>query len=108
MTPTETPVESRAFPRYRCHKEVCALKIANIEVQSPSWAQGSNVAVITPEDKRYQPFAVTWNYINDKKPEIGGYWIMYDNEAHPVQGLYYSYVSAEAFESGYTLIDPPA
>jgi hypothetical protein len=92
-TQAEIPI---TLPRYRCHKEVEALKIKAIEV-APGTQESSfaTVPMIVPEDEGFAPFAVDWQYINKHKPEIGGYWVRYPRDG------YQSWSPAEAFEEGY-------
>jgi hypothetical protein len=71
------------MPRYKCHKEVWALKIAKIEG-----------VIVTPEDKRYTPFEVGDDYLLKHKPFVGGYYVVYDDG-------YRSFSPAKAFEEGY-------
>lgn len=81
----------RQLPRYKCHKEVCALKISGIQP-----VVGGGV-IITPAEPGYLPFTVEHPYAEKHKPEIGGYYVIYDDG-------YQSYSPAKAFEEGYTLI----
>lgn len=76
------------MPRYRCHKEVWALKIAAIDGD-----------VITPADAGYAPFQLMPEYFEKHKPRVGGYYVMYADG-------YASFSPAKAFEDGYTLIAP--
>ena len=89
------------MPKYRCHKEVHALKILEIVLDSDV-AQAENretdgSATITPEDEGYAPFKVDHAYVHKHKPEVGGYYVVYADG-------YKSFSPAEAFEEGYTLI----
>jgi len=86
-------VPMRELPRYKSHKIVHALKIHNIDVDSET---GS--AVITPEDNEFGPFGVDADYMGKHKPQSGGYYVVYEDG-------YKSWSPAEAFESGYTLVD---
>lgn len=91
----------REMPKYKCHKEVHALKIAAIELDSVK-AQAENretdgSAIITPDDSEYAPFRVGHGYIRKHEPEVGGYFVVYEDG-------YKSFSPAEAFESGYTRI----
>jgi len=92
---------NRELPRYRCHKEVWALKIKSIEhLPNPEpgrCAAASYGAVLTPEDGRYAPFEVSDDYMMKHRPQAGGYYVLY-------QGGYQSYSPADAFEGGYTPI----
>lgn len=92
----------KEMPRYRCHKEVWALKIAQIdhkknpdetgETQSASYG-----AVITPADQGYGAFEVPAEFMTKHKPEVGGYYVVYE-------GGYTSFSPAKAFEDGYRAI----
>ena len=79
------------MPKYKCHKEVYALKIAKIDV-----SEGG--ATITPEGDGRGPFGVDHDYLIRHQPETGGYYVVYADG-------YKSYSPAEAFEAGYTLIE---
>ena len=87
------------MPRYRCHKEVWALKIAKIEfdadlaVKEGRETDGS--ATITPAESGYAPFTVGPDYLRKHEPQVGGYYVQYADG-------YKSWSPADAFESGYT------
>lgn len=87
------------MPRYKCHKEVHALRIANIEWDSdkaqPKNRDSDGSAIITPADDGYGPFRVDHAYIRRHKPAVGGYSVVYSDG-------YKSYSPAKAFEEGYT------
>lgn len=111
------------MPKYRCHKEVWALKIkAVITVTPPSfsgptcrgsvafksacghcercmWEQEHGPwrggVVLVPEDERYARFVLDGDYETKHKPQAGGYYVVYD-------GGYKSFSPAQAFEAGYT------
>jgi len=85
------------MPRYKCHKEVWALKIKSI---TPDGAgepnrESDGSAMIEPEESGYAAFRVDWEYVRKHNPKVGGYYVVYD-------GGYKSYSPAEPFESGYT------
>ena len=84
---------SREMPKYECHKKVWALKIKRIYL-----ADNDAGAEITPEEDGYAPFVVPQEYMDKHKPEVGGYYVVYE-------GGYKSFSPAIAFESGYTRID---
>ena len=87
------------MPRYKCHKEVRALKIAEVAIDAegePQETDGS--AVITPDNARYAPFRVNREYMAKHRPVAGGYYVVYEDD-------YQSFSPAEAFEKGYTLIE---
>jgi hypothetical protein len=89
---------SREMPRYKCHKEVWALKIKSIE-QAPADQERANAGgdwYIVPEEEGYARFLVGHDdYIKKHMPEAGGYYVVYDDG-------YKSYSPAKAFEEGYT------
>lgn len=79
----------REMPRYKCHKEVWALKIAGIEFGT----DGS--AIIIPEEDGYAPFNVTNDYMLKHNPHVGGYFVVYKDG-------YKSFSPENAFEDGYS------
>lgn len=83
------------MPKYKCHKEVWALKILMIELGAAAKYNGG--AMITPEDDGFAPFMVDREYMNKHKPKMGGYYVVYADG-------YKSFSPAEAFEGGYTLV----
>lgn len=82
----------REMPRYRCHKEVHALKINSIDVME------DGEVIIIPENEGYVSFQVSAEYVAKHKPQVGGYYVVYADG-------YKSWSPAGAFESGYTLIE---
>lgn len=80
------------MPRYRCHKEVWALKIARVDIH------GDRSATITPEDQGYAQFVVPPEYVNKHGPQEGGYYVVYDDG-------YKSFSPGKAFEDGYTRVE---
>jgi hypothetical protein len=97
-----TPTDSVHLPQYQCHKKVRALKIKEVQ-HKPNPDPESNTqqvsygAIIVPDDERYAPFEVPPHYVLKHDPKPGGYYVLYEDG-------YQSYSPAEAFESGYTLI----
>ncbi len=90
------------LPRYKCHKEVHALKIAKVEPATGNRPSEFNEetdggAIITPEDERYAPFKVSREYFLKHNPQPGGYYVVYEDG-------YISWSPAKAFENGYTRI----
>lgn len=79
------------LPKYKCHKEVWALKIKAVEYKSSE--RGIDVARLQFEE-RYAPIAVGDEWVDRHKPQVGGYYVVYEDG-------YKSYSPAEAFESGY-------
>ncbi len=82
----------REMPKYKCHKEVWALKIA--EIGEPTDETGTS-RTITPAEEGYGPFVVDGEYMARHKPEVGGYYVVYADG-------YKSYSPAKAFEEGYS------
>ena len=86
---TETPI-----PRYRCHKEVEALRIKEVH------PAGDGIDLIF--DPPFAPRRVTEAWIMRHAPCHGGYWVCYADG-------YESFSPGAAFEVGYSLIpEPPA
>lgn len=88
------------LPKYRCHKEVWALKIKHLRPDPDSLPIGSSDApglMMIPEDSRYGQIWLDPSWVGKHAPEVGGYFVAYADG-------YTSYSPAEAFESGYTLI----
>jgi hypothetical protein len=53
----------REMPRYKCHKEVWALKIKAIKRDGEGEDRESDgSAIVTPADEGYAPFKVTHEY----------------------------------------------
>lgn len=86
------------LPRYLCHKEVWALKIAAIKRDGEGENRETNgSALITPVEWGYAPFKVDCAFMQKHKPEVGGYYVVYPDG-------YKSFSPAKAFEDGYNLI----
>lgn len=114
------------MPKYRCFKEVWALKIKEIEpIDPPTFlsavCRGSKVlgtacgdcercswyrknpsflhggAYLVPEDERYANIQVDIEYLSKHKPVAGGYYVVYKDG-------YKSFSPAQAFEEGYVKI----
>jgi hypothetical protein len=84
------------MPKYRCHKEVWALKIDDI-ITVENKTEDDEV-FLRFEDERYGDLQVSSEYVNKHKPKYGGYFVVYADG-------YESWSPAEAFEAGYTRID---
>lgn len=76
----------KEMPKYRCHKEVGALKIAEVDGYT-----------LLFEDDSYAPMYVGPQFVDKHSPRAGGYLVAYADG-------YRSYSPAKAFEEGYTLI----
>ena len=90
--------DAAQMPRYQCHKQVWALKIKSI--RPDAWGEereGDGSAMIAPAEQGYAPFKVDANYMHKHMPQVGGYYVVYDDG-------YKSFSPADAFESGYTRV----
>ena len=83
------------MPRYRCHKEVWALKIKEVIRRRPD-GTGPPPAIV-PADEGYGMVWVTDEYIQKHNPQPGGYFVVYEDG-------YRSFSPAAAFEKGYARI----
>lgn len=83
--------DSREMPKYRCHKEVWALKIAAIEIHQ----DGS--ATIAPADEGYAPIMTVSDWARRFKGNEDdlGYFVIYSDG-------YQSWSPTKAFEDGYS------
>ena len=79
------------MPKYKCYKEVWALKIAEIFLDT----DGS--AMITSVEAGYAPFGVDSEYVRKHDPQVGGYFVRYEDG-------YKSFSHKEAFEGCYSEI----
>lgn len=77
---------SKEMPKYRCHKEVWALKIAEVDAFTLRFT-----------DDSYEPIYVGPQFVDKYSPRAGGYLVVYADG-------YRSYSPAKAFEEGYKLI----
>lgn len=84
----------REMPRYKCHKEVWALKIAEIKNTTEAGSEGDGSRIIIPSDAGFAPFRVEFDYMRKHNPQVGGYYVVYSDG-------YKSYSPAKAFEDGY-------
>jgi hypothetical protein len=82
---------SAEMPRYKCHKEVWALKIKEIRCEP------LGTHIIVPAEEGYAPFDVPLEYIGKHSPAVGGYYVVYADG-------YVSYSPEKAFEDGYTRV----
>ncbi len=89
---SQVPVAEREMPRYKCTKEVHALKIQSVDVNPDN-----GVTIIMPEDEGYASFAVSEEYAKKHNPKAGGYYVVYEDG-------YNSWSPKEAFENGYVKI----
>ena len=91
----------REMPKYVCHKQVWALKIAKLELDIALAAaedrETTGGAWITPTDEGYAKFHVDALYVAKHNPREGGYYVVYADG-------YASFSPAAAFEDGYTKV----
>lgn len=92
----DSNVAAVQMPRYKCHKEVWALKIKAI-VNAPPDAIPGFLTLEFEESEIYAPMALSNDYFEKHKPEAGGYYVVYEDG-------YRSFSPAVAFESGYTRV----
>lgn len=83
-------IASIEMPKYKCHKEVWALKIKSIN------EKGSGYELVF-EDNKYAPIMVGQAWVESKYAQSGGYYVVYKDG-------YSSYSPADAFEDGYARI----
>jgi len=79
------------MPKYKCHKEVWALKISKVIEEI------DGTGILEFSDARFAPRQMPSEYMEKHKPEAGGYLVQYEDG-------YLSWSPAEAFEGGYTQI----
>ena len=79
------------WPRYRCHKYVEALLIAEVNVDAAS------IVWMVPDNRSFPEFSVDSDFVMKHRPEPGGYFLRYDDG-------YESWSPADPFEAGYTIV----
>lgn len=98
---TEVHCVSMEMPKYKCIKDVWALKIKSIVFDSDLASQENREtdgsATFTPEDDRYATIKLPAEFVHKHKPVEGGYYVVYKDG-------YKSFSPASAFEEGYVLI----
>mgnify|MGYP003590464618 FL=1 len=91
---------SMEMPKYKCIKDVWALKIKSIvfdsDLASQIGRETDGSATFTPEDDRYAPIKLSAEFVYKHKPVEGGYYVVYKDG-------YKSFSPASAFEEGYIL-----
>lgn len=88
---------STAMPKYRSHKEVYALKIADVIDPTQDGNESDGSRILVPAEAGYAPFRVNHDYVRKHEPKAGGYYVTYSDG-------YRSFSPAQAFEEGYTRI----
>lgn len=84
---------NKALPKYKCHKEVSALKIKEVKTH----ASKTGVLILVPDDETYEEFEKDRFFVSKHQPHAGGYYIVYADG-------YQSFSPAKAFDSGYSKI----
>ncbi len=100
MDKEKAMVEPLELPKYRCHKEVWALKIESVQLVAIADEDDGmlhNHTRLCFEDKNYSPIQVPDSYVARHDPKPGGYYVVYADG-------YKSFSPADAFEDGYALI----
>jgi hypothetical protein len=91
----------REMPRYECHKQVWALRIAKLELDLTLAAEEDREttggAWITPYEEGCVKFHIDAEYVRKHRPHEGGYYVVYADG-------YKSFSPSAAFEQGYTRI----
>lgn len=82
------------LPQYKSHKIVRAAKIVAVDTEPPG---PGLVASLILDVEGVAPVGVDAFWIQSKKPERGGYLVVYDDG-------YMSWSPAKAFEDGYTAL----
>jgi len=80
------------MPKYKCHKEVWALKIRAIIPGTKDVP-----AQLIFADKGFMPKLMSSEYMKKHNPYAGGYFVVY-------KGGYLSFSPAEEFEEGYSIV----
>jgi hypothetical protein len=82
----------REMPKYKCHKEVWALKIKSVLTERRiDWDMTLSF------EGGYSSVKVSKEYREKHSPEAGGYYVVYKDG-------YKSYSPADVFDGGYSLI----
>lgn len=81
------------MPKYKCHKEVWALKISDISPVNPI----DDTVALSFFDDGFADIEVDSLWVEKHQPDIGGYYVVYKDG-------YKSYSPADAFEGGYTAV----
>ncbi len=97
----EDQTDVTQLPQYKSHKQVGAVKIKEIvkdvDLANQENRETDGSATITPEEEGYAPFKVDHEYCLKHNPQVGGYYVVYEDG-------YQSWSPSEAFEGGYEII----
>ena len=89
--------EQREMPKYKCHKEVNALKIKSLRATANPNEETDGSLFMTPTEEGYSDVRLDREFVLKHKPQVGGYYVVYKDG-------YTSFSPCEAFEEGYTRI----
>ena len=64
---------NREMPKYECHKKVWALKIAGIV------GDQHGGVYFQPAEEGYDKVPLSPEYVAKHKPEVGGYYVVYED-----------------------------
>ena len=96
-----TPTTCRELPRYKCHKEVHAIKIAGIkpdvELAKAEHRETTGGTWLLVNEEDYKSIHVESDWMKKHAPVAGGYYVVYADG-------YKSFSPAKSFEDGYTRI----
>lgn len=81
------------MPKYKCHKDVWALKIRDIKESTLD----GKLVTLEFEEIGYASLGVDADWYYKHKPVVGGYYVVYKDG-------YSSFSPKQAFEDGYSLI----
>lgn len=89
---------SAEMPKYKCYKEVHALKIEKVVLDSDLAAKENREtdgsATLAPSDGNFAPFKVDHEFVRKHRPQGSGYYVVYKDG-------YKSWSPIDAFEEGY-------
>lgn len=87
---------AREMPRYKCHKEVRAVKIQGIVKDRDDFKMVDRFGIV-PSEPGLAPIEITREWMAKHQPQVGGYYVVYADG-------YASYSPAKDFEDGYTRV----
>lgn len=67
------------MPRYRSHKIVHALKIAELLSPAGENEETDGSLIMVPADEGYGPMRLDAQYVRKHQPKAGGYLVVYDD-----------------------------
>jgi hypothetical protein len=91
---TSEPHPQSELPRWECEKHVRAAKITGV-IDLPSQGKEGDGGRLLEIYGPYLPIYVQCNYVQKYQPEVGGYYVVYDDG-------FESYSPAKTFEDCYT------